>query len=341
MTVNPKYCAPVPITKRNLGGRMVNPIGLGAMNICHAYRSPPPADYARRLLVEALDLGYDHIDTARLYGMGMSETLIGEAIGHRRADYYLASKTGIFVEDGRRFVSCTPERIRGALEESLRLLQTDFIDLYYLHRPDKTVPIEESVGELKRMVEAGKIGGYGLSEMDAETIARAHAVHPCVAVQTEYSPMTRNPEIAVLDTCAELGITFVAFSPVGRGALADLELDPDALEPTDLRRLLPRFHAEHWEANRALYAEYGQIAADIGMTAAQLSLAWTNARAEHIVSIPGTASIEHLAENIAKWDVSLDAETMARVDALINERTISGGRYNAALQEGVTTEEFA
>lgn len=332
---------PVPISKRTLGRRMVNPVGLGCMNICHAYGTPPGPEEAKRVLQAALDLGYDHFDTARIYGLGQSETLIGEALSHRRGEFYLASKCGIFFEDGKRTLDCSPEYIRQSLDTSLSLLKTDHIDLYYLHRPDPAVPIEESVGELKRAVEAGKIGGYGLSEMGAETIARAHAVHPVTAVQTEYSPMTRNPEIAVLDLCAQLGITFVAFSPVGRGALADLDMEPEAFAAGDLRRNLPRFGGEHWAANKALYTEYGRIAADVGMTAAQLSLAWTNARAEHIVSIPGTANVEHLAENIAGWDRGIDAETMARVDALINERTISGGRYNAALQEGVTTEEFA
>ena len=332
---------PAPISKRKLGGRMVNPIGLGAMNICHAYGAPPEPEYAKDLLNRALDLGYDHIDTARIYGLGKSETLIGEAISHRRDEFYLASKTGIFVEDGKRFISCSPDRIRGAVEESLRLLQTDFIDLYYLHRPDKNVPIEDSVGELVRAVEAGKIGGYGLSEMDAETVARAHAVHPCTALQTEYSPMTRNPEIAVLDKCKELGITFVAFSPVGRGALADLDMDPATFLPNDLRQQLPRFQGENWQANQTLYAQYGALAAELGLTAAQLSLAWTNARAEHIVSIPGTANIAHLEENFAQWEYQISAEDMARVDALINQNTISGGRYSAILEEGVWTEKFA
>ena len=340
MTPAPAHL-PVPVTKRELGGRLVNPVGLGAMNICHAYGTPPEPDYAKKLLNRALDIGYDHIDTARVYGAGKSEALIGEAISHRRNEFYLASKTGIFFEDGRRFTSCTPDRIRDALEDSLRLLKTDFIDLYYLHRPDADVPIEESVGELVRAVEAGKIGGYGLSEMDADTIARAHAVHPCTALQTEYSPMTRNPEIAVLDKCAELGISFVAFSPVGRGALADLNLVPESFVEGDLRRNLPRFIGDNWTVNKALYAEFGAIAADLGLTPAQLALAWTNARAPHIVSIPGTANIAHLEENIAQWDVTLNAETMARVDALINQGTIAGGRYSPPLQEGVTTEEFA
>lgn len=332
---------PVPVTKRNLGGRMVNPVGLGAMNICHAYGTPPEPAYAKDLLNRALDVGYDHIDTARIYGLGKSETLIGEAISNRRNEFYLASKCGIFFEDGQRTLNCSPDYIRQALDTSLGLLKTDFIDLYYLHRPDPAVPIEESVGELKRAVEAGKIGGYGLSEMDAATVARAHAVHPCTALQTEYSPMTRNPEIAVLDLCAKLGITFVAFSPVGRGALADLALDPSAFPKGDLRNNLPRFQGENWATNHALYKQYGALAADMGLTAAQLSLAWTNAKAAHIVSIPGTANIAHLEENIAQWDYQISAEDMARVDALINQSTIAGGRYNNDLQSGVTTEEFA
>ena len=200
------------ISKRTLGSRQVNPVGLGCMNICWAYGPAVADDYAIKLLNRALDIGYDHLDTARIYGAGKSEELIGTALKGRRSEYYLASKTGIIVDGANRGIDCRPETIKAGCEESLRLLQTDHIDLYYMHRRDFKTPIEESVGAMAELIKEGKIGGIGLSEMSADTLRRAHATHPITAMQTEYSLMTRQAEIAVLDTCKELGVTFVAFS---------------------------------------------------------------------------------------------------------------------------------
>jgi aryl-alcohol dehydrogenase-like predicted oxidoreductase len=216
-------------TRRTIAGRETNPIGLGCMSLSWAYGTPPSDEDGKRLLARALDLGYDHLDTARIYGLGHNETLIGEALAGQRNRFFLASKTGIIVDGKARRIDCKPETIRGALETSLKLLKTDHIDLYYLHRRDFTVPIEESVGALGELVREGKIGSIGLSEMSSETVRRAHAEHPIAALQTEYSPMTRNPEIAVLETCRELGITFVAFSPVCRGLLVNDLPDPAAM----------------------------------------------------------------------------------------------------------------
>lgn len=328
-------------TRRTIAGRETNPIGLGCMSLSWAYGTPPSDADGARLLDRALDLGYDHLDTARIYGVGHNETLIGQTLAGKRSRFFLASKTGIIVEGKERRIDCRPETIRTALETSLQLLQTDHIDLYYLHRRDFTVPIEESVGALGELVRAGKIGAIGLSEMSAETVRRAHAEHPIAALQTEYSPMTRNPEIAVLDVCRELGITFVAFSPVCRGLLVDDLPDPAAMGKGDIRPGLPRFQGENWTHNRALARAFAALAARAGVTAAQLALGWVLAKGEHVVAIPGTARQDHLAENIARWDWEPSAALIAEVDALINRQTVAGHRYNPAMQATIDTEDFA
>jgi aryl-alcohol dehydrogenase-like predicted oxidoreductase len=245
------------------------------------------------------------------------------------------------VEGKARRIDCRPEMIKAACEESLKLLQTDHIDLYYLHRRDFTVPIEDSVGALAELVKEGKIGSIGLSEMSAETLRKASAVHPIAAMQTEYSLTTRNPEIAVLDACRELGTTFVAFSPVARGMLANGLRDPESLPDRDLRKGWPRFTGENWAHNLALVDQFNAIAAEQGVTPAQLSLAWVLSRGDHIVTIPGTAVMAHLEENIARWDWEIPADVSARVDALINRHTVAGTRYPAAQQGTIDTEEFA
>lgn len=331
----------MPITKRSIAGRAVNPVGLGCMSLSWAYGTPPSDEDGAKLLERALDLGYDNLDTARIYGLGHNETLIGKTLGARRDEFFLASKTGIIVDGDKRRIDCRPETIRIALEESLRLLQTDRIDLYYLHRRDFTVPIEESIGALADLVAEGKIGAIGLSEMSADTLRKAAAVHPIAALQTEYSLMTRNPEIAVLDACRELGTTFVAFSPVGRGALAGGVHDADDLGPKDIRRTMPRFVGDNWAANRALLDAFEAIAARESVTPAQLSLAWVLSRGDHVVAIPGTASIAHLEENIARWDWELSAAVSAELETLINRETVAGPRYAAAMQSTIDTEEFA
>lgn len=327
-------------TSRTINGRAVNPIGLGCMSLSWAYGIPPSAESGAALLHRALDLGYNHLDTARIYGLGKNEALIGETLKGRRREFFLASKTGIIVDGDRRRIDCRPATIRAALEESLRLLQTDHIDLYYLHRRDFQTPIEESIGELSRAVEAGKIGAIGLSEMSAETLRAASAVHPIAALQTEYSPQTRNPEIAVLAACRDLGTTFVAFSPVGRGSLCGSLRDPAGLPEGDLRKSWPRFVGENWAHNLALIDAFAAIAGRAGVTPAQLALGWVLSRGEHVVAIPGTASIAHLEENIARADWRPDAEVIAAIDALINQDTVAGARYPAAMQRTIDTEEF-
>jgi aryl-alcohol dehydrogenase-like predicted oxidoreductase len=329
------------ITRRAINGRMTNPVGLGCMNICWAYGPAVADDYARQLLNTALDKGYDHLDTARIYGDGQSEALIGQALKGRRKEFFLASKTGIIVDGKDRRIDCKPETIQAACEESLRLLQTDHIDLYYLHRRDFNTPIEESVGALAALIKAGKIGGYGLSEMSADTVRRAHAVHPCAALQTEYSPMTRNPEIAVLDTCRKLGIALVAFSPVGRGFLSNSFKPGQVWKQGDLRGNWPRFQEPAFSANMRLVESYNAIAAAQDVTPAQLSMGWALSKGDHIVTIPGSQNIAHVEENIARWDWQPSAEVVAEVDALINQDTVVGERYPDAMQRAIDTESFA
>jgi len=329
------------MTKRRIGPLETSAIGLGCMSLSHAYGSPPPREEAARLLDRALDLGYDFLDTAALYGGGANEALVGEVLGARRDRFVLASKCGMTVTDGKRVIDGRPETLLATVEESLKRLRTEVIDLYYLHRWDKSVPIEESVGGLARMVEAGKVRAIGLSEVSADTLRRAYAVHPIAAVQNEYSPWSRNVEIGVLAATEELGTALVAFSPVARGFLADAIHDSQQLVEGDIRRGMPRFQAANLPANLKLLDGFKGIAADAGCTPAQLSLAWVLARGPHVIAIPGTTSIAHAEENFGALEVSLDHGVIARVDALFTPAAPHGPRYPAATQAEIDTEEFA
>jgi aryl-alcohol dehydrogenase-like predicted oxidoreductase len=331
--------------QRQLGPFQVSAIGLGCMNLSHAYGIPPSQEQGERVLLAALDEGVTLFDTAALYGFGANETLVGQVLGRHRSRFTLASKggmAGVTGDDGvpRRVIDGRPEAIRRNCEDSLRRLKTDVIDLYYLHRWDKKVPIEESVGALSRLVEQGKVRTIGLSEVSAATIRRAHAVHPVTAVQTEYSLWTRNPEIAVLDACRELGIAFVAFSPVARGFLCDALHDVATLDAKDIRRAMPRFSPEHYARNLQLLPGYKALAREAGCTPAQLALAWLLHKRQDIIPIPGTTRVEHLREDLAAADVKLDAGLLARLEAHIHQGTVSGNRYSAQSRAEVDTEEF-
>jgi hypothetical protein len=324
---------------RKLGPFEVSAIGLGCMSLSHAYGAPPPPESGAKVLLRALDLGYTHLDTAAMYGFGANETLIGQALKGRRKEFVLASKCGMFRNaQGQREINGNPALIKQTCEESLHRLQTDVIDLYYLHRWDKRVPIEDSVGALAELVREGKVKTIGLSEVSAATLRKAHAVHPITAVQSEYSLWTRNPEIAVLNACRELGIAFVAFSPLARGFLSGKLRDVSRLEEKDLRRNMPRFQGENWSKNLKLLDEFAHIAKECDCSMAQLALAWLLARDDIIIPIPGTTKREHLEENADAAHVRLSAQLMARLDALINDKTVSGPRYNAATQAEIDTE---
>lgn len=330
--------------QRQLGPFKVSAIGLGCMNICHAYGAPVSKEQAERVLLAAVDQGVTHFDTAALYGFGVSETLVGNALSRHRSRFTLASKggmAGVQFDDGmKRVIDGRPEAIRKNCEDSLRRLKTDVIDLYYLHRWDKQVPVEDSVGALSELVRAGKIQTIGLSEVSAGTLRKAHAVHPVTALQTEYSLWTRNPEIAVLQACRELGVALVAFSPVARGFLCGDEIDIDALDPKDIRRAMPRFSPENHAANLTLLPAYRAIAKEVGCTSAQLALAWLLHQGQDILPIPGTSREDHLRENLGASDVKLDAATLAQLDALINQQTVRGNRYNEQANREVDTEAF-
>src|SRR4051794_18038806 len=303
--------------RRSLCGRHIFAIGLGCMNLSHAYGTPPTREAARSLLESALELGIDHFDTAALYGFGRNEELLGEVLGPVRERFLLASKCGLSGVDGKRVIDGRPATLKRTCEEALRRLRTDRIDLYYLHRWDKQVPIEESIGALADLVRAGSIRAIGLSEVSAQTLRRAHAVHPIAAVQSEYSLWTRNPELRLLDTCRELGVALVAFSPLGRGFLAGAVRDPSALTEKDLRRGMPRFQPPHLAQNLDVLDRFTKIAIRTGCTPAQLALAWVLARGRHVIPIVGTTSLDHLRENIAAAALRLSPAVIAEADACV------------------------
>ena len=328
--------------QRRLGEFAVSALGLGCMNLSHAYGTPPPADVAGKLLLRALDHGINFFDTAALYGFGNNETLLGNLLKPHRSKIVLASKCGMTGVDGKRVIDGRPATLKRTCDESLRRLQTDVIDLYYLHRWDKQVPIEDSVGALADLVQAGKIRAIGLSEVSAPTLRRAQAVHPIAALQSEYSLWTRNAEIATLAACRELGTAYVAFSPLARAFLTGMLRDPETqLEAKDIRRQMPRFDAANYARNLELLPEYQRIAGEAGCTPAQLALAWLLAKDDNIIPIFGTRQPEHLDDNAGAAAVSLDSSIVARLDALINQQTVTGPRYNAATQLEIDTETFS
>ncbi len=329
------------LSNRQLGPWSVPPVGLGCMNLSHAYGVPPSKEKGEAVLQKALELGITHFDSAALYGFGRNEELVGPFLKPHRDRIVLVSKCGMRGVDGKRTIDASPAKLREDIENSLGRLQTDVIDLYYLHRYDKVTPIEDSVGEMSRMVEEGKVRAIGLSEVSAATIRKAHATHPITAVQSEYSPWSRNVEIGVLDACRELGIAFVAFSPLGRGFLTSVDLNPANFAEKDIRRGMPRFQEPHFSENRKWLPGYRAIAKEAGCTPAQLALAWVLQHGDHVHVIPGTTSVEHLEEDFAALDVTLGADVIEKVDALVNQDTVSGPRYPAPTQAEIDTEEFA
>ncbi|MBI2744306.1 MAG: aldo/keto reductase [Burkholderiales bacterium] len=332
--------------ERKIGPFNVSALSLGCMSLSYAYGVPPAPEHGERVLLSALDAGVTMFDTAALYGFGANETLVGRVLKAHRSKITLASKGGMagvdVAGDGKlvRVIDGRPEAIRRDCEGSLRRLGTDVIDLYYLHRFDKKVPIEDSVGELSRLVERGHVRAIGLSEVSAATLRRAHAVHPIAAVQTEYSLWTRNPEIAVLKACQELGAAFVAFSPVARGFLSGKLRDLATLDAKDIRHGMPRFEPAHYAGNLKLLPAYEAVAREAGCTPAQLALAWLLHKAPHIIPLFGTTSLDHLAENVAAAAVKLSPALMAQAEAVVNQQTVVGNRYSEQSNREVDTEVF-
>lgn len=316
-------------------------IGLGCMSLSHAYGVPPSEEDGLAMLRAALDEGAGMLDTATLYGGGRNEELVGRAIAGRRDEVVLASKCGMAMVDGVKTIDGRPETLRAQLDASLQRLGVEHIDLYYLHRWDKRVPIGESVGALAEAQRAGKIGAIGLSEVSVARLREAQAVAPIDAVQNEYSLWSRNPELGMLEATRESGVALVAFSPLARGFLSEGIADPTELAEKDIRRGMPRFQPEHWPANAALLPAWRALAAEAGCTPGQLALAWVLSRGEHVVAIPGTTSLAHFRENRAAADLLIDPALLARAGELIDTATVSGPRYNPASEAEVDAESFA
>ncbi|WP_017242070.1 aldo/keto reductase [Streptomyces sp. SS] len=325
-------------TPRRIGPFEVPSIGLGCMNVSHAYGVPATPEAAERLLLTALEEGVTHFDTAALYGFGANEELVGRVLAAHRERIVLASKCGMTGVDGRRVIDGRPETIRRTADEALARLRTDVIDLYYLHRLDRAVPVEESVGAMAELVTAGKVRALGLSEVSAATLRRAHAVHPIAALQNEYSLWSRNPEQGTLATALELGVALVAFSPLARGFLTSAPPDLGGLPAGDIRRGMPRFDDRHYPGNLLLRRELERIAGEAGVTLAQLALAWVVSRGPHVVAIPGTRSVSHLRENLAVLDAVVPAEVLDAAGRVLNASTVHGARYNEAALAEIDTE---
>jgi aryl-alcohol dehydrogenase-like predicted oxidoreductase len=305
-----------------------------------AFYGSADEDEGIRTIQRARELGIDFLDTAQLYGPLTNETLVGRAIKGHREEYVIATKflrrmdgaePGDWSTVGPQ--DCSAAHVRASIEGSLERLGTDYVDLYYPHRIDPNVPVEETVGAMAELVREGKVRHIGLSEVAPETIRRANAVHPITAVQTEYSLWSRDPEAGVLQTCRELGIGFVPYSPLGRGFLAGRFTSPEELDENDFRRGVPRFTGENLEANLRLAAKVSEIATEKGVTSAQLALAWVLARGDDLVPIPGTKRRTYLEQNAGAVDVELTEDELARIDAELPRP--AGDRYDAAGMAGV------
>jgi aryl-alcohol dehydrogenase-like predicted oxidoreductase len=321
--------------KRKLGSLEVSELGLGCMGMSAFYGSTDEGE-AIATIQRALELGINFIDTAQLYGPLTNESLVGKAIEGHRDEYVIATKFARNLDDAKPGdmstvgpVDGSPEYVKRSIDGSLQRLGTDYVDLYYQHRVDPNVPIEETVGAMAELVEAGKVRHIGLSEAAPETIRRAHAVHPITALQTEYSLWTRDVEAEILPTVRELGIGFVPYSPLGRGFLSGRFKSPDDLDDNDFRRTGPRFSGENLEQNLKIVAKVEELAEEKGVTSAQLALAWVLAQGDDIVPIPGTKRREYLEQNSAAVDVELSDDDLARIDAELPE-SAAGDRYDEA-----------
>ncbi len=316
--------------QRTLGaqGLQVSALGLGCMGMSEFYGQADEGE-AVKTIHRALELGVSLLDTADMYGPFTNEQLVGRAIADRRDQVVLATKFGNERREDGSFVGIngTPDYVRSACEGSLRRLAVDHIDLYYQHRVDKTVPIEETVGAMAQLVEQGKVRYLGLSEASPDTIRRAHDVHPISALQTEYSLWTRDPEETILPTVRELGIGFVPYSPLGRGFLSGRFRSPEDLPEDDFRRHNPRFQGENFERNLELVGRVREIAEEHHVSASQLALAWVLHQGEDIVPIPGTKRVAYLEENVGAVDLSLGAEDLERIDEAAPHGATAGDRY--------------
>jgi aryl-alcohol dehydrogenase-like predicted oxidoreductase len=317
------------MNKRSLGhGLDVSALGLGCMGMSEFY-GPADDTESIRTIHRALDLGVTFLDTADMYGIGANERLVGEAIADRRDQVVLATKFAIVRENGERRVDSSPEYAKQACEASLRRLGVDHIDLYYMHRRNPAVPIEETVGGMAELVAEGKIRYIGLSEVSAGTLRAACAVHPIAALQSEWSLWTRGIEETIVPTARELGVGIVPYSPVGRGFLTGRYASVDDLSPDDFRRYSPRFQGDNLQANLAIVARVREVADDVGCTPVQLALAWLLHHGDDVVPIPGTKRVRYLEENAAAADVVLTLDHLAQLDEAVPVGVAAGERYPA------------
>jgi len=319
---------------RTLGpsGPEVSAIGLGCMGMAAFYGQPSDEAQAMEVIHRALDLGITFFDTAEMYGPHTNEIQVGKALADRRDRAFVATKFGIGYNAERTALTVdgSPANVRRAIEGSLKRLGMDHVDLYYLHRVDPNTPIEETVGAMSRLVEEGKVRFLGLSEASPETLRKGHATHPITALQTEYSLWSREPEDEILATCEELGIGFVPYSPLGRGFLSGDIRSIDDLAEDDFRRSNPRFTGDNFQKNLDLVTAVSAMAADKGVTPAQLALAWVLAQGPHLVPIPGTRRISTLEDNAAAADIVLTAEDLERIEAVFPKDAAAGDRYAPA-----------
>lgn len=324
---------------RTLGknGPQVSAIGLGCMGMAAFYGQASSEEQAAEVIHRALDLGVTLFDTAEMYGPHTNEVQVGKALAGRRDQAFIATKFGIGYNADRTAlkVDGSPANVRRAIEGSLKRLNVDNIDLYYLHRVDPDTPIEETVGAMAELVSEGKVRFLGLSEAAPETIRKAHATHPITALQTEYSLWSREPEDEILATCDELGIGFVPYSPLGRGFLSGDIKSLDDLAADDYRRQNPRFQGENFQKNIDLVTAVTEVAKAKGVTAAQLALAWVLAQGDHLVPIPGTRRVRTLEENVAAADLVLSADDLAAIEAVFPKDAATGHRYAAAAQSSL------
>lgn len=325
--------------RRRLGELDVSAVGLGCMSMSDTYGQADPEECEKTLL-RALEIGVTFFDSANAYGLGRNEELVGRVLGPHRNEVQLSTKFGFVIKDGQPAVDCRPEVVAECCDQSLTRLGTDVIDLYFMHRPDPEVPIEETVGAMARLVEAGKVRALGLCEVSSKTIRRAHAVAPIAAIQSEYSLWTREPEQHVLPCCAELGIGFVPFSPMGRAALTGtIDRNADFSGGIDMRSTMPRFQGENFDHNLALVDELRQIAESKNAAPGQVALAWLLAQHPQIVPIPGTKRRTYLEENAAAADLSLTPSELQALDAIFGPGKIAGERYGVSWQKSTDTED--